>query len=111
MASRKLCNRSYSGDIQAGSDYGENMKARNVMCFESDDEVTVRENPALEEAEQNANIVATTNDNVTNGTESDIDKGSISATEFEELLSTLMQTIRSESCKQTAALITTVVVS
>jgi len=111
MASRRLHNRSYSGDSQAGSVYGENMTDRNVNCFESDAEVTVRENSALEHAEQNANIVAASNDNVTNCTDSNVDKGSISATQFEELLSTLIQTIHSESCKQTAALIATMVIS
>jgi hypothetical protein len=35
MASRRLRNRRYSGDSQPGSDYGENMKDRNVTCFES----------------------------------------------------------------------------
>jgi hypothetical protein len=40
------------------------MDVSDVTCFESDAEVTVRENPALERAEQNANIVFTINDNV-----------------------------------------------
>jgi polyhydroxyalkanoate synthesis regulator phasin len=70
------------------------MKDRNVNCFESVAEVTVRENPALEHAGPNTNIVATSNDNVTNCTDSSIDKGSISATQFKELLSTLMHSIR-----------------
>ena len=80
MASRRLHNRSYSGDSQAGCDCGENMKDRNVTCFESDAEVAVRENPALEHAEQNSYIVASSNDNVTNRTDTNVDKGSISAT-------------------------------
>jgi polyhydroxyalkanoate synthesis regulator phasin len=87
------------------------MKDRNVTCFESVAEVIVRENPALEHAEQNASIVATSNDNVTNCTDSNIDKGSISATQFKELLSTLMQSIQTESCKHSAALVATMVLS
>jgi hypothetical protein len=43
-----------------------------VSCFESDAEVTVRENPALEQAEQNANIVVTSIDNVTICTDSNV---------------------------------------
>jgi len=46
MASRRLHNRSYSVVSQADSDRSENMKDSNVTCFESDAEVTVRENPA-----------------------------------------------------------------
>jgi len=41
------------------------MEDCNVTCFELDYEFTVWENPALEKAEQNANIVVTSNDNVT----------------------------------------------
>ena len=81
------------------------MEDGNVTCFESDAEVTVREYPALELEEQNTNIIITNNDNVTICTDSSVDKGSVSATQLQELLSTLMQTIQSESCKQTAALI------
>jgi hypothetical protein len=106
MASRRLRNRNYSVVNQADSDNRENMDDSNVTCFESDAEVIVRENPALEQAEQNANIVVTSNDNVTICTDSNVDKGSMSATHLQELLSTLMQTIHSESCKQTAALVT-----
>jgi len=80
------------------------MYVSDVTCFESDAEVTVRENPALEQAEQNANIVVTGNDNVTMCTDSNVDKGSMFATQLQELLSTLMQIIHSEICKQTAAL-------
>jgi len=46
MAGRRLCNRSYSVVSQADSDCSENMEDSNVTCFESDAEVTVRENPA-----------------------------------------------------------------
>ena len=104
MASRRLRNRSYSVVSQADSDHSENMEDSNVICFESDVEVTFRENPALEQAEQNANIVVTSNDNVTICTDSNVDKGSMSAIQVQEFLSTLMQTIQSEICKQTAAL-------
>jgi hypothetical protein len=41
------------------------MEDNNTICFESDAEVTVTENPALEQAKQNANIVVTSNDTVT----------------------------------------------
>jgi len=104
MASTRLCNISYSVVSQADSDHSENMEDSNVTCFESDAEVTVRENPALEQAEQNANIVVTSNDNVTILTDSNVDKGSMSATQLQEFLSTLKQTIQSEICKQTAVL-------
>jgi CCR4-NOT transcriptional regulation complex NOT5 subunit len=108
MASRRLHNRRFSVVNQADS---ENMDVSDVTCFESDAEVTVTENPALEQAEQNANIIVTSNDNVTICTDSIVDKGSMSATQkgsmsatqLHELLSTLMQTIQSEICKQTAA--------
>ena len=57
MASRRLRNKSYSVVSQADSDNSENMEDGKFTCFESDAEATVRENPALEQAEQNANIV------------------------------------------------------
>ena len=101
MASRKLRNRSLSVVSQAVS---ENMDDNDVTCFESDAEVTVRENPVLEQAEQNSNIVVPSNDNVTVSSDSNTEKGSMSATQLQELLATLMQTIQSEICKQTAAL-------
>ena len=104
MVSRRLRNRSMSVVSQADSDQRENMGVSDVTFFESDAEVTVRENPALEQAEQNANIVVTNNDNVTICTDSNVDKSRMSATQLQELLSTLMQTIQSEICKQTAAL-------
>jgi len=53
-----------------------------VTCFESDAEVTVRENPVLEQAEQNADIVVP-NNNVTISTYSNIEKGSMSATQLQ----------------------------
>jgi hypothetical protein len=80
------------------------MDVSDVTCFDSDAEVTVRKNPALEQAEQNANIVVTGIDNVTISTDSNLEKGSMSATQLQELLATLMQIIQSEICKQTAAL-------
>jgi hypothetical protein len=80
------------------------MNVSDVTCFESDTEVTVRENPVLEQAEQNADIVLSSNDNVTISTDSNAEKGSMSATQLQELLATLMQTIQFEICKQTAAL-------
>ena len=101
MASRRLRNRSLSVVSQADS---ENVDVSDVTCFESDAEVTVRENPALEQAEQNANIVFRSNDNVIICTDSIVGKGSMSATQLLKLLSTLMQIIQSEMCKQTAAL-------
>jgi hypothetical protein len=106
MASRRLRNRSLSVFSQADSDHSENMDGTDVTYFESDDEVTVRKNPALEQAEQNANIVVTSNDNVTTCTDPNVDKGtsSVSATQLQELLATLMQTIQPEICKQTGGL-------
>jgi hypothetical protein len=84
------------------------MDVSDVICFESDAEVTVRANPVLEQGEQNANIFFPSNDNVTISTDSNLEKGSMSATQLQELLATLMQTIQSEICKQTAALVTTI---
>jgi hypothetical protein len=72
VASRRLRNGSYSVISQADSDNRENMEDSNVIYFESDGEVIVRENPALEQAEQNANIVVTSNDNVTICTDSNV---------------------------------------
>jgi hypothetical protein len=57
MVSRRLRNRSYSVVSQVDSDHSENMEDSNVTYFESDAEITVGENPALEQAEQNAYIV------------------------------------------------------
>ena len=72
MASRRLRKRSLSVGSQADSDHSENMDVSDVTCLESD--AKVRENPALEQAEQNANIVVTSNDNVTICTDSNVDK-------------------------------------
>ena len=77
MASRRLRNRSLSVVSQTGSDRSGNMDGSDVTCFEPDAEVTVRENPALEQAEQNANIVFSINDNMTICTDSIVDKGSV----------------------------------
>ena len=86
MASRRLRNRSYSVASQADSDNSENMADSNVTCFESDTEVTVRDNPALEQAEQNANNVVMSNDTVKICTDSNVDKSSTSAAPLQELL-------------------------
>ena len=59
MASRRLCNRSYSVVSQVDSDHSENMEDSNITCFKTDAEVTIKENPALEVAERKANIVFT----------------------------------------------------
>jgi len=99
MTSRRLRNRSFSLVSRADS---ENMDVSDVTSFAS--EVTVRENPVVEQAEHNADIVVPSNDNVTISTDSDIEKGSMSAVQLQELLATLMQTIQSEIGKQTAAL-------
>jgi len=104
MASRRLRNRSLSVVSQAGNDHSENMDISDVTCFESDAEVTVRENSALEQAEQNENIAFMSNDNVTIFTDSNLGKDNMSATQLKELLANLMQNIQSQICKQTAAL-------
>ena len=95
MASRRLRNGSYSVVSHVNSDHSENMEDSNVTCFESDAEVIVRENPALEQAEQNTNIVVTSNCNITICTNSNINESSMSATQLQEFLSTLKQTIQS----------------
>ena len=84
MASRRLRNRSYSVVSQVDSDHSENMEDSNVTCFESDAEVIVRENPALEQSEQNTNIVVTSICNITICTNSSVDKSSVSATQLQE---------------------------
>ena len=61
------------------------VRRSNGIYFESDAEVTVRKNSALEKAEQNAHIVVPSNDNVTICTDSNIDKGSMSAIQLQEL--------------------------
>jgi hypothetical protein len=104
MASRRLHNRSYSVVSQAVSDHSKNMENSNVTCFESDSEVAVGEYCSLGQAEQNANIVVMSNDNITIYTNSNADKGCMSATQLQELLSTLKPIIQSEICKQRAAL-------
>jgi len=104
MASRRLRNRNLSVVSQAGSDHCENMDGSDATSFESDAEVTVREKPALEQAEQDENIAFTNNDNVTIFTDSNLGKDSMSATQLKELLANLMENIQSEICKQTAAL-------
>jgi len=102
MASRRLRNRSLSVVSQRGSNRSENMDGSDVTCFESDNEVTFREFTALEQTEQNENIACTSNDNVTICTDSNLKKDSMSATQLQELLANLMQSIKSEICKQTA---------
>jgi hypothetical protein len=67
------------------------MEDNNVTCIELNAEATVTENPVVEQAEQNANIVLTSNDNVTICTDPNVHKGSMSSTQLQELLSTLMQ--------------------
>jgi flagellar basal body rod protein FlgF len=57
------------------------MDVSDVTCFES--EVTVRENPVVEQAGHNADIVVPRNDNVTISTDSDIQKGSMSAAQLQ----------------------------
>jgi hypothetical protein len=86
MASGRLRNRSYSIVSQADSGHSKNMEDSNAICFESDVEVTVRENPALEQAEQNANNVVMSNDTVKICTDSNVDKSSTSAAPLQELL-------------------------
>jgi hypothetical protein len=71
------------------------MEDSNVTCFESDAEVIVRENPALEQAEGNTNIAITSNCNITICTNSSVDKSSMSATQLHKFLSTLKQVIQS----------------
>jgi len=71
MASMRLRNRILSVVSQADS---ESLDGSDVTCFESDAEVTVRANPVLEHAEQNADIVVPSNDNVTISTNSIIEK-------------------------------------
>ena len=102
MTSRRLRNRRLPLVSRAES---ENMDVSDVTCFES--EVTVRENPVVEQAEHNADIVVPSNDNATISTDSDIEKGSMSAVQLQELLATMMQTIQSEISKQTATLLDT----
>jgi hypothetical protein len=80
------------------------MEDSNVNCCESDAEVTVRENPAIEQVEQNANTVVMNNDNVTICTDSSVDRSGMFTRQLQEALSILMQTIQSENCKLTAAL-------
>ena len=50
------------------------MDVSDVICFESDAEVTVRANPVLEQGEQNANIFFPSNDNVTISTDSNLER-------------------------------------
>ena len=71
----------------------ENSDVSDVTCFESDAEVAGREIPVLEQTEQSADIVVPSNDNITINTDSNIEKCSMSATQLQELLATMMQTI------------------
>jgi hypothetical protein len=104
MASRKLHNRCYSTVSLEDSDHSENMEDSNVNCSESNAEVTVRENAVAKQVEQNSNTVITSNDSITICTDSSMARNGMSSTQLQELLSTLLQTIQSENCKQTAAL-------
>ena len=69
------------------------MEDSNATCFESDAEVTFRENPALEQAAEDANIVMANNDDAKISTDSNADAGSMSDIQLQELPSTLTQTI------------------
>jgi hypothetical protein len=57
--------------------------SKNIFLFNIIAEVTFREIPALEQAEQNANIVFTGNHNVTICTDSIVYKGSMSSTQLQ----------------------------
>jgi hypothetical protein len=107
MASRRLRNRNLAVVSQAGSDNSENKDVSDNTCFESEAELTVRENPVLEQAEQNTNTVVTNSDSVAICTDPNVGEGSMSATQIQEFLATVMQIIQSEICKQTAALVAT----
>jgi hypothetical protein len=101
MASRKCRNRSYSIISQAKSDQIENMEDSELTSFEVDPEVTIKENPVAEQVEQNANIVVTSNENVTICTDYNVNNRSTSATQLQNLTSTLLHTSQSENCKLT----------
>jgi hypothetical protein len=103
MASRRVHNRSFLMANKADGDNSENMDCSDVTCFESEAEVTVWENPAVEPG-HNANIAVTSDGNVTGCTDCNLDKCSMSTTQLQELLSIMMQNIQTEICKQTAAL-------
>jgi hypothetical protein len=80
------------------------VKDSNVNCSESNAERTVGENPTAEQVQQNANTVITSNDSIIICTDSSVDRSGMSSTQLQELPSTLLQTIQSENCKQTAVL-------
>jgi DNA anti-recombination protein RmuC len=84
-----------SGTHSEGSaDNAENMDSSSTF-FESEADVTVRANPAVEVGVQNAEITTHDSDNAT--------LSNITTAQLQDLLTTVMAAIQAESCKQTAA--------
>jgi hypothetical protein len=67
----------------------------NSTCLESEADITVRANPTVEVGEQNSEVTAHDSNNAT--------LSNITASQLQELLTTVMTAIQAESCKQTAA--------
>ena len=95
MAERWL--RSRSGTHDEGSfDNAENIDMdSNSTYLESEADITMRVNPTVEVGLQNSEVAAhaSNNANVSN----------ITASQLQDLLTTVMTAIQTESCKQTAA--------
>jgi hypothetical protein len=102
MASRQLRNRSYSIVNKKLSGYSEKMENGDVNCSVPNAEGTTEVNLITEQSGQKVNTVDINYDRVTNCTDANV--SGVSNTQLQELLSTLLQTIQSENCKQTAAL-------
>jgi hypothetical protein len=78
------------------------MENHDVNCSIPNAEGTTEVNLITEQPGQKVNTVDINYDRVTNCTDANV--SGISNTQLQELLSTLLQTIQSENCKQTAAL-------
>jgi len=100
MAERWL--RSRSGTRDEGSfDNAENIdRDSNSTCLESEAGITVRANSAVEVGGQNSEVTAHDSNNAT--------LSNITASQLQDLLTTVMTAIQAESCKQTAAFQTVV---
>jgi hypothetical protein len=88
--------RSRSDTRSEGSiDNAENTDS-NSAYFESEADVTMRANPAVEVGEQNAEVTTRDSNNAT--------LSNITTAQLQDLLTTVMAAVQAERCKQTAAL-------
>jgi hypothetical protein len=103
MSSRKLCIRSHSTDSRAGSVQG-NLDENSLTDFSHKGRIMPGEIRDSEVITSNPNLENTGDDNAIINLNSDDKPNNISRDQLQDFLNTVMQAIRAESAKQTAAL-------